>query len=155
MHVTGLLINNTIRMTFLYWLLVHACECSACYCLLAVESGQDTVIRLLLYKQANTKVESYGKTVTDFTSHFSKLRNKLGDVGVKDEDLVVREDEGAKGLTTGNVLSVDKYSAACDRTSEILRIVYGSGDESRPEGFYPKGVHLFKVYCNTILARCY
>uniref|UniRef100_A0A7N2R6B1 Uncharacterized protein n=1 Tax=Quercus lobata TaxID=97700 RepID=A0A7N2R6B1_QUELO len=114
---------------------------------MSMQLSQDTVICLLLYEQANTKVESYGKTVADFTSHFSKLRNKLGNVGVKDEGLVVREDEGAKGLTTGNLLAVDKYSAACDRTpEEILRIVYGSGDESRPEGFYSKGVHLSKVY---------
>ena len=46
-----------------------------------------------------------------------------------------------------NLLAVDKYSAACDRTpEEILRIVYGSSDESRPEGFYSKGAHLSKVY---------
>ena len=49
-----------------------------------------------------------GKTVADFTSHFSKLRNKLGNVGAKDEGLVVREDEGAKGLQSaccGQILS--------------------------------------------------
>ena len=49
-----------------------------------------------------------GKTVADFTSHFSKLRNKLGNVGAKDEGLVVRVDEGAKGLQSaccGQILS--------------------------------------------------
>ncbi|GMY19026.1 desiccation-related protein PCC13-62-like, partial [Fagus crenata] len=76
-------------------------------------------------------------------------RNKLGNAGVKDEGLVVVECEGAEGLITGNVLAGDKYSVAFDRTpEEILRIVYGSGDEHKPGGFYPKGVdgHIAKSH---------
>ncbi|KAM4116622.1 hypothetical protein ACB094_02G064500 [Castanea mollissima] len=98
--------------------------------LLGVESGQDAVIRALLYKYKNIKVRPYGKTVAEFTSRFSQLRDKLGNAGVKDEGLVVPKDEGAEGFITGNVLAGDKYSVAYDRTpEEILRIVYGSGDE--------------------------
>ncbi|KAK7856710.1 desiccation-related protein pcc13-62 [Quercus suber] len=108
--------------------------------LLGVESGQDAVIRALLYKLKNIEVKPYGKTVAEFTSRFSQLRDKLGNAGVKDEGLVVPKDEGAEGLITGNVLAGDKYSVAYDRTpEEILRIVYGSGDERKPGGFYPKG----------------
>ncbi|XP_075652716.1 ferritin-like catalase Nec2 [Castanea sativa] len=122
--------------------------------LLGVESGQDAVIRALLYKYKNIKVRPYGKTVAEFTSRFSQLRDKLGNAGVKDEGLVVPKDEGAEGLITGNVLAGDKYSVAYDRTpEEILRIVYGSGDERKPGGFYPKGAdgriaksHLSKAY---------
>ncbi|KAL8476838.1 hypothetical protein ACS0TY_029224 [Phlomoides rotata] len=62
--------------------------------LLGVESGQDAVLRALLYERASVKVKPYG----------------------------------------------DEYSVAYDRTpEEILRIVYGSGKESQPGGFYPKG----------------
>ncbi|KAF8017740.1 hypothetical protein BT93_H2822 [Corymbia citriodora subsp. variegata] len=108
--------------------------------LLGVESGQDAVIRALLYERANEKVEPYGITVAEFTNRLSELRNKLGGEGLKDEGLVVPPDVGAEGKIAGNVLAGDKYSVAYDRTAEeILRIVYGSGDASIPGGFYPKG----------------
>ncbi|KAL4643208.1 hypothetical protein ACB092_02G077300 [Castanea dentata] len=82
--------------------------------LLGVESGQDAVIRAYL--------------------------NKLGHEGVKDEGLWVRISEGAEGKIKGNVLAGDADSVAYDRTAEeILRVVYGSGDEHKPGGFYPKG----------------
>ncbi|KAL8472823.1 hypothetical protein ACS0TY_029879 [Phlomoides rotata] len=88
--------------------------------LLGVESGQDAVLRALLYERASVKVKPYGITVAEFTDKISNLRNKLGKKGVKDEG--------------------DEYSVAYDRTpEEILRIVYGSGKESQPGGFYPKG----------------
>jgi hypothetical protein len=114
-----------------------------------VESGQDAVIRALLYERAHKKVKPYGITVAEFTNRFSQLRNKLGNAGVKDEGLVVVKSEGAEGLITGNVLAGDKYSVAFDRTpEEILRIVYGSGDEHKPGGFYPKGAdgHIAKSH---------
>ncbi|GMY27966.1 desiccation-related protein PCC13-62-like [Fagus crenata] len=117
--------------------------------LLGVESGQDAVIRALLYEYSHKKVKPYGITVAEFTNRFSQLRNKLGNAGVKDEGLVVVKSEGAEGLITGNVLAGDKYSIAFDRTpEEILRIVYGSGDEHKPGGFYPKGAdgHIAKSH---------
>ncbi|KAI6692895.1 hypothetical protein NL676_020605 [Syzygium grande] len=108
--------------------------------LLGVESGQDAVIRALLYERAHLKVKPYGKTVAEFTNRFSELRDKLGHDGHKDEGLVVLRHQGAEGKVEGNVLAGDKYSVAYDRTpEEILRIVYGSGDASVPGGFYPKG----------------
>ncbi|KAF8017741.1 hypothetical protein BT93_H2823 [Corymbia citriodora subsp. variegata] len=108
--------------------------------LLGVESGQDAVIRALLYERANQKVEPYGITVAEFTNWLSNLRNKLGGEGLKDEGLVVPPSLGAEGKIAGNVLAGDPYSVAYDRTAEeILRIVYGSGNASIPGGFYPKG----------------
>lgn len=108
--------------------------------LLGVESGQDAVIRTLLYQHALEKVHPYGITVAEFTNRLSNLRNKLGKAGLKDEGLVVPRFEGAEGKINGNVLAGDAYSVAYDRTpEEILRIVYGSGDEHVPGGFYPKG----------------
>ncbi|KAI4372518.1 hypothetical protein MLD38_010738 [Melastoma candidum] len=57
------------------------------------------------------QVEHYGNTVAKFIERISKLRNKLGNGGLKDE-----------GLTP----------------EEILEIIYGSGNESIPGGFFPE-----------------
>ncbi|KAI9194900.1 hypothetical protein LWI28_010016 [Acer negundo] len=108
--------------------------------LLGVESGQDAVIRALLYEKATQKVPPYGITVAEFTNKISSLRNKLGYTGLKDEGLIVPKSDGAEGKIAGNVLAGDRDSVAYARTpEEILRIVYGSGDEGVPGGFYPKG----------------
>ncbi|KAH9683950.1 Desiccation-like protein [Citrus sinensis] len=108
--------------------------------LLGVESGQDAVIRALLYEKANEKVYPYGIPVAVFTNKISQLRNTLGHAGIKDEGLVVPKALGAEGKIRGNVLAGDENSVAYDRTpEEILRIVYGSGDERVPGGFFPKG----------------
>ncbi|CAN0881895.1 Ferritin-like catalase Nec2 [Linum grandiflorum] len=102
--------------------------------LLAVESGQDAVIRGLLYERANI-------TVAEFTNKISVLRNKLGKEGVKDEGLLVPKYFGAERKVRGNVLAGDELSLGYGRTPEqILRIVYGgAGNESSPGGFFPKG----------------
>ncbi|XP_051129458.1 desiccation-related protein PCC13-62-like [Andrographis paniculata] len=108
--------------------------------LLGVESGQDAVIRGLLYERALQKVYPYGVTVAEFTDRISNLRNILGKKGIKDEGLIVPFLQGAEGKIQGNVLAGDQYSVAYDRTpEEILRIVYGTGSEKIPGGFYPKG----------------
>ncbi|KAB1225617.1 Desiccation-related protein PCC13-62 [Morella rubra] len=110
--------------------------------LLGVESGQDAVIRALLYEHSRTKVPPYGITVAEFTYRFSALRDKLGHAGLKDEGLVVPPSLGAEGRSEGNVLAGDADSVAYDRTpEEILRIVYGGGNEHVPGGFYPKGAN--------------
>ncbi|XP_071938663.1 desiccation-related protein PCC13-62-like isoform X1 [Coffea arabica] len=108
--------------------------------LLGVESGQDAVIRALLFERAYVMVKPYGITVAEFTDRISYLRNQLGHAGVKDEGLVVRASEGPEGRISGNVLAGDKDSLSFGRTpEEILRIVYGSGNENKTGGFYPKG----------------
>ncbi|XP_059316069.1 desiccation-related protein PCC13-62-like [Lycium ferocissimum] len=108
--------------------------------LLGVESGQDAVLRTLLYERGRENVEPYGITVTEFTNRISELRNNLGRHGIKDEGLKVKREVGAEGSIRGNILAGDKYSLAYDRTpEEILRIVYGSGQENKPGGFYPNG----------------
>ncbi|KAL0288087.1 UNVERIFIED_CONTAM: Desiccation-related protein PCC13-62 [Sesamum calycinum] len=58
--------------------------------LLGVESGQDAVIRTLLYERASLKVRPYPFTVAEFSTKISNLRNKLGKEGVKDEGLIDR-----------------------------------------------------------------
>jgi len=108
--------------------------------LLGVESGQDVVLRTLLYERGRENVEPYGIAVAEFTNRISELRNKLGRRGLKDEGLKVNPAVGAEGKIRGNILAGDKYSLSYDRTpEEILRIVYGSGNENKPGGFYPKG----------------
>ncbi|KAK4388289.1 Desiccation-related protein PCC13-62 [Sesamum angolense] len=108
--------------------------------LLGVESGQDAVIRTLLYERASLKVRPYPFTVAEFSTKISNLRNKLGKEGVKDEGLIVEPAAGAEGRISGNVLSADKDSLAYARTpEEVLRIVYGSGQANVTGGFYPRG----------------
>lgn len=108
--------------------------------LLGVESGQDAVTRAWLYERGDEKVEPYDITVIDFTNMISGLRNELGKCGIKDEGLIVPLDLGAEKRTTSNVLSADPESLSYPRTPpEVLRIVYGTGDEHRPGGFFPKG----------------
>lgn len=105
-----------------------------------MESGQDAVIRTLLYQRAMSKVHPYGYTVAQFTDNISSLRNKLGRGGRKDEGIIVEPPLGPEGRTAGNVLAGDKNSLAYDRTpEEILRIVYSTGDQAKPGGFFPKG----------------
>ncbi|KAL3634663.1 hypothetical protein CASFOL_021717 [Castilleja foliolosa] len=108
--------------------------------LLGVESGQDAVIRTLLYELALTKVFPYGITVAEFTNKISNLRNTLGKTGLKDEGLIVERALGAEGKIRGNVLVGNQDSLSYSRTpKEILRIVYGTGKEDLPGGFYPEG----------------
>ncbi|CAI8590267.1 unnamed protein product [Vicia faba] len=102
--------------------------------LLGVESGQDAILRGLLYERRAWKVHPYGVSVAEFTNRISWLRNKLGKEGIKDEGLVVNSSY------PGNILAGDEYSLSYPRTpKEILSIVYGSGNESVPGGFYPHG----------------
>ncbi|KAL5996072.1 Ferritin-like catalase Nec2 [Asimina triloba] len=108
--------------------------------LLGVESGQDAVIRSLLYLHAGSAVDPYKYTVAEFAARLSKLRNKLADCGVKDEGLMVSRKLGAENKTSSNILSANENSISYSRTpAEILRMVYGTGDEGQPGGFLPQG----------------
>lgn len=108
--------------------------------LLGVESGQDAVIRTILYEQAEEVVHPYNYTVAEFTNRISNLRNELAMCGIKDEGLIVPKELGAENRTTSNILSANVDSISYARTpAEILRIVYGTGDEHKPGGFLPKG----------------
>ncbi|KAK1259181.1 hypothetical protein QJS04_geneDACA021500 [Acorus gramineus] len=108
--------------------------------LLGVESGQDAVIRTMLYERAKENVWPYDITVAEFTEKISELRNKLGGKGVKDEGIIVPPVMGPCGKMSGNVLAGDGNSVAYARTPrEILNIVYGKGSPHVPGGFYPNG----------------
>lgn len=108
--------------------------------LLAVESGQDAVIRTLLYMRARERVIPYGITVAEFTRKLSGLRNKLAGCGSKDEGLIVPKAVGAENRTSSNVLSADPNSVAYSRTpAEILRIICGTNNESLSGGIFPIG----------------
>ncbi|OVA04303.1 hypothetical protein BVC80_1395g9 [Macleaya cordata] len=108
--------------------------------LLGVESGQDAVIRMYLYERAKELVHPYNHTVAEFTIRISNLRNQLGMCGLKDEGIIVPLELGAENRTCSNVLSADFSSLSYGRTAaEILRIVYGTGSEHVPGGFFPHG----------------
>uniref|UniRef100_A0A803MNC7 RNase H type-1 domain-containing protein n=1 Tax=Chenopodium quinoa TaxID=63459 RepID=A0A803MNC7_CHEQI len=109
--------------------------------LLAVKSGQDAVIRSLLYQRRLQRVVPYKITVQEFTNRLSKLRNKLGsDLGSRDEGIFVDQKDGAEGKIKGNILVGDENSLGYPRSPiEVLNIVYGSGDPKKVGGFFPKG----------------
>ncbi|CAN8253892.1 unnamed protein product [Cochlearia groenlandica] len=123
--------------------------------LLGVESGQDGVIRTLLYERQNEAVEEYGGvTVAELTNEISDLRNQFGMCGIKDEGLCVPLWLGAENRTTSNILSADPYSLSYDRTpQEILRIMYATRDEHLPGGFWPCGAN--GRIATMFLNKCY
>ncbi|KAK9673122.1 hypothetical protein RND81_12G147700 [Saponaria officinalis] len=119
-----------------------------------VESGQDAIIRMYLYERATEIVHPYNFTVAYVTERISILRNRLGMCGPKDEGVIVPPELGAEANSSTNVLSANRDSLSYPRTpAEILRIVYGTGDEHVPGGFYPKGgngkiarMYLYELY---------
>ncbi|VAI91418.1 unnamed protein product [Triticum turgidum subsp. durum] len=111
--------------------------------LLAVEAGQDAVFRALLFERKSETVPPYkGITVAEFTDRISAARNQLGKCGVKDEGLTVPPELGAEGRICTNVLSADRDSLSYARTpEELLSILYLTGDEHVPGGFFPEGAN--------------
>ncbi|XP_057550777.1 ferritin-like catalase Nec2 [Amaranthus tricolor] len=117
--------------------------------LLGVEAGQDAVIRMYLYERRDLIVHPYNFTVEEFTKRISILRNNLGMCGIKDEGIVVPPELGAEGRICTNVLAGNRDSLSYARTpAETLRVVYGTGNEHIPGGFFPDGA-------NGELARMY
>ncbi|KAF9620961.1 hypothetical protein IFM89_015783 [Coptis chinensis] len=84
--------------------------------LLGVESGQDAVIRMYVYKRANITVYPYNHAVAEFTNRTSELRNRLAMCGIKDEGIIVPPELGAENRTSSNVLSANAYSISYSRT---------------------------------------
>ncbi|CAL4914354.1 unnamed protein product [Urochloa decumbens] len=110
--------------------------------LLGVEAGQDAVFRALLFERRGEAVPPYNITVAEFTDRVSALRNRLGRCGVKDEGLTVPRELGAEGAICTNVLSADRDSLSYARTpAQLLGILYLTGDERKPGGFYPEGAN--------------
>jgi hypothetical protein len=108
--------------------------------LLGVETGQDAVIRTLLYERANQMVQPYNMIVAEFTIKLFELRNKLAMCGNKDEGLEVPLFLGAENRTNINILSANSNSLSYSRTPpEILRIIYAIGSEHKVSGLYPNG----------------
>ncbi|GLJ31889.1 hypothetical protein SUGI_0641800 [Cryptomeria japonica] len=114
--------------------------------LLGVESGQDAVIRYWLYERAEHKVCPYHFTVAEFTALISKLKNCMGKTGIVDEGIIVPPELGAEGRVSGNILSADVNSLSHSRTpQQTLRILYSTGNESKPGGFYLDGANGYVV----------
>ncbi|XP_062230778.1 ferritin-like catalase Nec2 [Phragmites australis] len=112
--------------------------------ILAVEAGQDAVIRLLLYQRADEAVPPYqGHTVADFTRRISDWRNRMSGCGAKDEGVkVLDRQQGAERRTISNILGAGEDSLGFHRTpAEVLRILYGSRNEQIPGGFLPRGAN--------------
>ncbi|XVE77173.1 hypothetical protein DITRI_Ditri13aG0040500 [Diplodiscus trichospermus] len=103
-------------------------------------SGRVGVIRTLAYLRTNETVLPYRFTVANLTNNVAQLLNRLGMCGTKDEGLLVALQLGAENRTTSNILAADVNSLTPTRTErELMRIVYGTGNATRPGGFFPQG----------------
>ncbi|GJM94619.1 hypothetical protein PR202_ga11281 [Eleusine coracana subsp. coracana] len=130
---------NTVNFLLASYVLPHL-QAS----ILAVEAGQDAVIRLLLYQRADEVVAPYhGYTVADFTRRISDWRNRMSGCGAKDEGVkVLDRQQGAERRTISNILGAGEDSLGFQRTpAEVLRILYGSRNEQIPGGFLPRGAN--------------
>ncbi|XP_048441826.1 desiccation-related protein PCC13-62-like [Pyrus x bretschneideri] len=105
--------------------------------LLGMKAGQNAVLRALLYERANQTVAPYNFTVAYIVSRIAELGNKVTRGGLE-EGIIVPITLGAENRTVTNVLSADTNSLSYARTPpEILRILYGTGNEYVPGGFFP------------------
>ncbi|KAL2970312.1 hypothetical protein AAZX31_15G132100 [Glycine max] len=103
-------------------------------------TGYVGVNPLLQNATSRKLVAPYKVTVAEFTNRISIHRSKLGNMGMKDEGIIVPRELGAESRVRGNILAGDDDSLAYSRTpEEILRIVYGSDHEDVCSGFYPNG----------------
>ncbi|XP_016901050.2 desiccation-related protein PCC13-62-like [Cucumis melo] len=110
--------------------------------LLGMRAGQNAVFRGRLYRRSNATVVPYEITLAEFTKKTAELVNRQAKCGVKDEGVIVPRSLGAENRTEINILAADVNSLMYTRTpQEVLRIVYGSGNESVPGGFFPKGAN--------------
>ncbi|KAK8975203.1 hypothetical protein V6N11_058248 [Hibiscus sabdariffa] len=105
------------------------------------EGASYGVIRSLLNDRANLTVPPYTATVGNVTNLTAQVGNQLGGCGVKDEGLIVPLSLGAENRTTTNVIPADDNSLPYKRSAlEILRILFISGNATRPGGVFPRGV---------------
>ncbi|KAL6214857.1 hypothetical protein ACLB2K_014289 [Fragaria x ananassa] len=111
--------------------------------LVPIKAGQNAVMRELLYQKATQLVPPYNFTVREFTKAISQLTNDNGQCGIKSKGILLANTTlGAENRTTSNVLSADANSLSYAGTEpEILRIVYGTGNEHLPGGFFPLGAN--------------
>lgn len=97
---------------------------------------------MYFYERVKKIVFLYNFIVVEYINWIFILRNKLGMCGIKDEGVVVLFEFGFEGRICINVLSSNWDEFFYFRILvEILRIVYGIGDEYVLGGFYFKGVN--------------
>ncbi|CAL0330220.1 unnamed protein product [Lupinus luteus] len=109
--------------------------------LLEGESGQDGVILAMVDIRPHM-LAPYNITVEEFKNLITKHRKEIGRKCLKDESLEAPIFEGVEAKVARKVYAYDKYIIPCPTTTEeILRIVYGGGDEHVPGGFFPEGAH--------------
>lgn len=89
---------------------------------------------------ANSTVPPYPFTVANLTNTTATAVNQLGLCGVKNEGVIVPQSIGAENQTTVNVVTGDTFSLSPRRTErEVLRIVFGTANATRPGGIFPNG----------------
>ncbi|KAK8554718.1 hypothetical protein V6N13_093692 [Hibiscus sabdariffa] len=92
------------------------------------------------HREREVIVPPYTPTVAYFTGLTAEMTYQLGGCGVKDEPLIVPLPLGAEKRTTTNVIAADANSLVYARTErEFLRILFRTGNATRPGGLFPCG----------------
>ncbi|MBA0742974.1 hypothetical protein Gogos_005699 [Gossypium gossypioides] len=106
------------------------------------EGGVLGALRAELNARVNLTVPPFNFTVGKLTNLTAQLANQLAGCGVKDEGLIVPLQLGAENRTRSNVVPGDVNSLAFVRFArEILRIVFTTGNATRPGGLFPRGLN--------------
>jgi hypothetical protein len=111
---------------------------------LAIEGSQDAMFRTWLWLRQNQIVPQSRQSVANTTDLISKLRNTLDGTyptQIDDRGLLVARNNGSYHMTSQEILVVNPTSGlAYARTAEqTIQIIYGTGDASKPGGFFPNG----------------
>ncbi|KAG8473975.1 hypothetical protein CXB51_033659 [Gossypium anomalum] len=106
------------------------------------EAGVFGALRAELNARVNLTVPPFNFTVGNLTNLSAQLANRLAGCGVKDEGLIVPLQLGAENRTSSNIVPGDVKSLAYARSArEILRIVFTTGNATRPGGIFPRGLN--------------
>jgi hypothetical protein len=141
----GLYAVPYVGLTFLLGVLPHIESVPARTLLtgaVAMESGQDTLARTLLWLTANKTVNKFDIPVHEFTGYIAAHRQKLsGAYRVTERNIIVAEKDGPYKSSKLQLIPGNSFSQSFGRSvAETLSILYGSGKAGTPGGFFPNGL---------------
>ncbi|KAG6542857.1 hypothetical protein Mapa_015761 [Marchantia paleacea] len=108
--------------------------------LLSITSAQDAILRTLLYQHREETLETYNLTVAQITDKLSTYCTRLIQDHEMDETVFVPFQQNLEQSLVGSILTVDKdFLPLRLSPSQVLGLLYGSGNASVPGAFFPQG----------------